>query len=41
MLLNEFLKVHRKVQAFEAPLAQQQKEMEVLTEGAGRANQKK
>ena len=31
MLLNEFLKEHKKVQALEATVAQQQKGMEVLT----------
>jgi uncharacterized coiled-coil protein SlyX len=31
MLLNEFLKEHKKVQALKATVAQQQKGMEVLT----------
>jgi septal ring factor EnvC (AmiA/AmiB activator) len=31
MLLNEFLKEHRKVQELEATVDQQQKEMKVLT----------
>jgi septal ring factor EnvC (AmiA/AmiB activator) len=31
MLLNEFLKEHKKVQALEATVAKQQKGMEVLT----------
>ena len=31
MLLNEFLKEHKKVQALEANVAQQQKGMETLT----------
>jgi uncharacterized coiled-coil protein SlyX len=31
MLLNEFLKEHKKVQDLEATLAQQQKGMDVLT----------
>ena len=31
MLLNEFLKEHKKVQGLEATVAQQQKGMEVLT----------
>ncbi len=31
MLLNEFLKEHKKVQSLEATIAQQQKGMEVLT----------
>ena len=31
MLLNEFLKEHKKVQSLEATVAQQQKGMEVLT----------
>jgi len=33
MLLNEFLKEHRKVQALEASAAQQQKQIEALTAG--------
>jgi Chaperone of endosialidase len=33
MLLNEFLKEHRKVQSLEAKLAQQQKQIETLTSG--------
>ena len=33
MLLNEFLKEHRKVQALEASAAQQQKQIETLTAG--------
>jgi uncharacterized coiled-coil protein SlyX len=32
MLLNEFLKEHRKVQELEAALAQQQKEIKALAE---------
>ena len=31
MLLNEFLKEHKKMQSLEATIAQQQKGMEVLT----------
>jgi hypothetical protein len=31
MLLNEFLKEHKKVQTLEATVTQQQKEMDVLT----------
>jgi len=33
MLLNEFLKEHRKVQELEANAAKQQKQIEVLTAG--------
>ena len=33
MLLNEFLKEHRKVQQLEANAAQQQKQIEALTAG--------
>ena len=33
MLLNEFLKEHRKVEAHEAAIAQQQKQIEALTAG--------
>jgi uncharacterized coiled-coil protein SlyX len=33
MLLNEFLKVHQKVQTLEARLAQQQKQIEALVAG--------
>jgi Chaperone of endosialidase len=33
MLLNEFLKAHRKVQEFEANAAQQQRQIEALTAG--------
>src|SRR6516162_11427593 len=33
MLLNEFLKEHRKVQELEANAARQQKQIEALTEG--------
>jgi hypothetical protein len=33
MLLNEFLKEHRKVEALEANLAQQQKQIEGLVAG--------
>ena len=33
MLLNEFLKEHRKVQELVATVGQQQKEIEVLTAG--------
>ena len=43
MLLNEFLKEHKKIEALEATVAQQQKGMEALTaqlERAGRANPK-
>ena len=43
MLLNEFLKEHKKMQALEATVAQQQKGMEALTaqlERAGCANPK-
>jgi hypothetical protein len=33
MLLNEFLKEHRKVQTLETTVAQQQKQIEALTAG--------
>ena len=33
MLLNEFLKEHRKVEKLEATVAQQQKQMKALTAG--------
>jgi hypothetical protein len=33
MLLNEFLKEHRKMQELEATVAQQQKQIEALSEG--------
>jgi hypothetical protein len=33
MLLNEFLKEHRKVQTLEGTVAQQQKQIEALTAG--------
>ena len=38
MLLNEFLKGHRKVQALEASAAQQQKQIEALTAGLQRVS---
>jgi septal ring factor EnvC (AmiA/AmiB activator) len=42
MLLNEFLKEHRKVEQqrkdFEAALAQHQKQIEALTEGLQKVN---
>jgi hypothetical protein len=38
MLLNEFLKEHRKVQALEASAAQQQKQIEALTAGLQKVN---
>ena len=33
MLLNEFLKAHRKIEEQEAAIARQQKQIEVLTAG--------
>jgi hypothetical protein len=38
VLLNEFLKEHRKVQALEANAARQQKQIEALTAGLQKAS---
>ena len=38
MLLNEFLKEHRKVQKLEATIANQQKQIEALTAGLQRVS---
>jgi uncharacterized coiled-coil protein SlyX len=38
MLLNEFLKEHRKVEKLEAKLAEQEKKIEALTSGLQRVS---
>ena len=40
MLLNEFLKEHRKVEKLEATVAQQQKQIEALTAGLQKVSDK-
>jgi uncharacterized coiled-coil protein SlyX len=38
MLLNEFLKAHRKMEAQEATIARQQKQIDTLTAGLQKVN---